>query len=461
MLAGDIVRTFRLEKRVACTTPLVMQGKCQCQASSVECSDLRTIVPQSNPTRIFRLVVRDSNLVLNSNSFTNWNLTDVRLENCNLTDSSFNPNTFNSLADELRTLSLPNNGITKLPTALSKLTRLISLDVSDNPIDDQHFDENIMRDIGDTLQNFTFGGSALHKWPVALKHLPNLQELILTSGDISILPPRAFHGFEGTLYRLTIAHTNLRSVPLAIARLRYLQELHFDHNTNVGDYGVRIPIISGLLPYLYQMSLKDDNITEFPEVLKSFQKLSVLNMDENDLKFVSDKSASAVTHISDLSLKNSGITRVPGAIQDITNLNVLDLSNNSIHAIETNDLKECTELFILKLSHNPILYISDDAFANQTKLRRLEMRNVLLKKVPCAIEAMLRHHRLGHVIIDLSGNQIECNCGLRWLYQIINDGISASFNLVGNCDTINSSIQDYVKKQLSSCPAGVDCNDSI
>jgi hypothetical protein len=49
------------------------------------------------------------------------------------------------------------------------------------------------------------------------------------------------------------------------------------------------------------MSLKDDNITEFPGILKSFLHLNVLNMDENDLKFVSDKSASAATHISDLS----------------------------------------------------------------------------------------------------------------------------------------------------------------
>jgi len=95
------------------------------------------------------------------------------------------------------------------------------------------------------------------------------------------------------------------------------------------------------------------------------------------------------------------------------------------------------------------------------KLRRQEMRNVLLKKVPCAIEAMLRHHRLDHVIIDLSGNQIECNCGLRWLYHIIDDGISASFNLVDNCDTLNSSIQKYVSTQISSCPVGVDCSDSI
>jgi hypothetical protein len=66
----------------------------------------------------------------------------------------------------------------------------MNLDVSNNPIDDQHFDENILRDIGDTLLNLTFGGNALHKWPTTLKHLQKLQELILTSGDISIMPPR-------------------------------------------------------------------------------------------------------------------------------------------------------------------------------------------------------------------------------------------------------------------------------
>jgi hypothetical protein len=67
-------------------------------------------------------------------------------------------------------------------------------------------------------------------------------------------------------------------MPLAISTLRYLQELHFDHNTHVGDYGVRVPLLRGFLLYLNQLSLKDDNITTFPEVLKSFDRLEIVNI---------------------------------------------------------------------------------------------------------------------------------------------------------------------------------------
>jgi Leucine-rich repeat (LRR) protein len=460
-----IVLATVIQKRDACTLPPAMQGKCHCQHSTIKCLDLSTIVPQSTQSTYYRLEVKDSGLVLNANSFNNWILTEVVLDNCNLTDSSFSNDTFNGLESDLRTVSLANNNITRLPNALSKFTKLEHLDVSGNPINEHNFDENILREIGDHLLTFSFGtaigGKELTKWPTTLKHLQRLQELTLTAGNINVMSSRAFHGYEGTLLRLTIAHTNLRSMPLAISRLRYLQELHFDHNTNVGDYGVRVPLLRGFLLYLNQLSLKDDNITTFPEVLKSFDRLEIVNMDENNMKFVSDKSAMAVTQISSLSLQNSGITRVPGAIQDITLLNVLDLSNNSIHAIETHDFRESSQLLTMKLDNNPILYISDQALSGLINLRKLEMRNVLLKRVPCAIEAMIRNHHPGFILINLSENKLECNCGLKWLYDLKNDikTQSKSFKLIGNCDTINSSIDDYIDKQLHVCPPGVACSD--
>lgn len=455
------------QKRDACTIPPSMQGKCQCQHSTIKCLDLSTIVPQSTPSTYYRLEVKDSDLVLHTNSFNKWILTEVVLDNCNLTDSSFSNDTFNGLENVLRTVSLANNNITRLPNALSKFAKLEHLDVSGNPINEHSFGEDILRDIGDHLLTFSFGtaigGKELTKWPTTLKHLQRLQELTLTAGNINIISSRAFHGYEGTLLRLTIAHTNLRSMPLAISRLRFLQELHFDHNTNVGDYGVRVPLLRGFLLYLNELSLKDDNITTFPEVLKSFDRLEIVNLDENNMKFVSDKSANAVTQISSLSLQNSGITRVPGAIQDITLLNVLDLSNNRIHAIETHDFRKSSELLTIKLNNNPILYISDQALSSLIKLRKLEMKNVQLKRVPCAIEAMIRNHRYGFVLINLSGNKLECNCGLKWLYDLKNDikNQSKSFKVIGNCDTIESSIEEYLDQQLHLCPPGVACSDSI
>ncbi|VDI66928.1 uncharacterized protein LOC143066926 [Mytilus galloprovincialis] len=451
--------------RATCSLPGAMQGKCQCQGNIVKCEDLDYIATQTGGSAFLRLEVRNSNLSINASSFNSWGLTEILLENCQLTDSSFPPGDFHGLENSLRLLSLKDNELTRLPKFLSKFTNIETLDVSGNPIPHYNFNEDILRDIGDSLLSFSFGtkigGTELSQWPLTLKHLVKLQEIILTAADITIMPTNSFHGFEGTLLRLTLANTKLRSVPLAISRLRYLQDLHFDHNQNVGDYGVRIPLIKGFLPFLNQMSLKDDNITTFPEVLQSFDRLDQLNMDENNLKFVSDKSAKAVTQITSLSLQHSGITRIPGAIQDITYLNILDLSNNSIHAIETNDLKESAELLTLKLNNNPILYISDKAFVNQTKLRRLELKGIAIKRVPCALEAMIRRHQPGYVIVDLSNNKIECNCGLKWLFDVKNDRHTRTrFRIVGNCDTVDKTIQDYLDSDLATCPNGINCTDS-
>lgn len=455
----------KIQKRAVCTVPPVMQGKCQCQANIVQCSDLDVIVPLTGGLTTTRLEISNSNLTIPPNAFQGWGLKQLILDNCNLTDSKLNADSFKGIEDKLLLLNIANNELTKLPEALSKMTFLGTLDVSGNPIDQYSFSEDILRDIGDTLISFTLGtkigGTELTQWPTTLKHLTKLEELILTASAISIMPINAFHGFQGTLLRLKIAHTQLRSVPLAISRLRYLQELHIDHNIQIGDYGLRIPIIRGFLPFLNQISLIDDNITTFPEVLAGFEKLDQLIMDQNNLKFVSDKSAQSVSTIASLSLKNSGITRIPGAIQDITNLNILDLSNNSIHAIETNDLVDSKELYTLKMNNNPILYISDKAFKEQTKLRRLELKGVEIRSIPCAIESLLRNHGRGFLIIDLSDNTIECNCGLKWLFDIKNDRtIQTRFRVVGTCASVAFSLQDYIDSQLATCPSGINCADA-
>jgi len=151
-----------IQKRDACTLPPAVQGKCHCQHSTIKCLDLSTIVSQSTPSTYYRLEVKDSDLVLNTNSFNNWILTEVVLDTCNLTDSSFSIDTFNGLESDLRTVSLANNNITRLPNALSKLIKLEYLDVSGNPINEHSFGEDILRDIGDHLLTFSFGTAIGH-----------------------------------------------------------------------------------------------------------------------------------------------------------------------------------------------------------------------------------------------------------------------------------------------------------
>ena len=335
-----------------------------------------------------------------------------------------------------------------------------------NPIPPQNFDEDVLRQIGDTILSFRFGSNIINTWPRTLTHLPRLQQLDVTAGNFSLMPNEAFHGFEGTLKELTINNTRLTSVPLAVARVRYLETFNFNDNHNVGDYGMHIPIVPGLMPYLFNVSLKDDNITEFPLVLGAFNKLTNLVMDRNNLKFVSDQSASAARKITRLSLRNSGITRIPGALQNITDLESLDLSYNNIHSIERKDLQFLSHLKTLKLNNNPIIYVSGDTFIHNGRLTNLELRHSNLTRVPCAIKRMITVSSpdplaTRSLLVDLSNNAVECNCGLQWIHETLNNNPQTSLQVLGDCSTIVKSVQDYIVEDLPDCPTGAVCYQLI
>ena len=390
------------------------------------------------------------------------------MRNCSL--FSINAHAFQNIHQDLKHLDLSDNHLSVLPDALKDLDKIESLDISENNIADQFFTEDVLRTIGSTLTKLTFGSSPeIAVWPHTLKHLQSLQELNVTRADIQFLPEEAFHGFEGTLLKLTIEHTLLRSVPLAVARLRYLKSFDFNHNVYIGDYGVNVPIIPGLMPYLSNISLQDDRLTAFPQIMKAFQKLKTVEMSLNDLKFVSDIAANFVSQIQHLSMRNSNITRVPAALEDIKALITLDLSDNKIHSIDRKDIQILPHIKDLNFNNNPILYISDGAFDKNYQLEVLELRNTSLTKVPCALESLLENiSRRGQrrnfgFTIDLRDDKIECTCELKWLDDLITPYLRnhtmSKLNILGECDTIISSIQDYMNKAngVKTCPSTGRC----
>ncbi|KAK3094488.1 hypothetical protein FSP39_002379 [Pinctada imbricata] len=381
-----------LERRSICQAPIVRgTGHCSCEDDELQCNDLSQPPTFSSAVHYQQVIVIDSNLrSLGPNAFPSLNTSKLVLHNCSL--QSIDNHAFRNLAQDLKSLVMSKNHLVILPDALKDLSKLEELDISDNNIPDDQFNEDVLRTLGYTLKKLTFGSSPeIANWPHILRHLTVLQELNVTRADIEFLPETAFQGFEGTLLKLTIKHTLLRSVPLAVARLKYLEAFNFDDNLYVGDYGVNVPIISGIMPYLTNISLTDDSLTTFPEVLKAFQKLKAVEMSLNDLKFVSDIAADAVKQVKYLSLRNSNITRVPAALDDITSLIELDLSDNKIHSIDRKDIQILPEVRDLKFNNNPILYISDGSFDYNYHLETLELRNTKLKKVPCAIESLLEN----------------------------------------------------------------------
>jgi Leucine-rich repeat (LRR) protein len=363
----------------------------------------------------------------------------------------------------LKKLDLSKNFLSVLPRALQDLDVLESLDVSDNSIGDQNFTEEILRKIGATLTSFTFGSYDVINWPRTLKHLQMLQNLNVTRAAFQFMPQDAFYGFDGTLLTLSLSNTGLTSLPLAVARLDYLQSFNFDHNTGVGDFGMNVPLLRGIMNYLTNVSLKQDSLKTFPDVLSVFRNLKSVSMDLNILRIVSDNAAESVKQIENLSMRNSNISRIPQALADITSLKSLDLSGNLIHSVDVHDVQILRSVKEIKLNDNPILFISNHAFDHNGNLERLELRNTGLKEVPCALKHAIENltsvkHRFP-LTVDLSNNEIQCTCELKWLSDTLDSHRSnVTFDILGDCETIVMSISDYLKSNsLVSCPSANIC----
>ena len=391
-------------------------------------------------------------------TFKNLEVDQLILSGNKFRDGDLPANTFGGL--KVKDLDISNNSLNHFPLSLLALQNLEGLDISDNEMDSYNQDSKVLRELGKTLLRFSFGHDNFDHWPSSiLRHFPKLQELNVTRAQMSLMPVDAFYGFSGTLRKLTIQNTLLRSVPLAISQLDYLRELHFDSNHYVGDYGMNVPLSKEFLTHLALISLQGDNITTFPNVLGQFQNLSSVIMDKNNLRFVSDKSAIAVQNITSLSLIHSGITRIPGAIQDINNLQSIDLSQNNIHSIEREDLRNSTKLETIKLNNNPLMYISVDAFYNLSNIQNIELRNTNLTAIPCSLKYLcLESH---DITIDLTGNKIDCTCSLKWLYDWSTSVSNHQFTILGECETITSSIDNYLKTDVASCKNSDLCGRSL
>eukprot|EP00105_Crassostrea_gigas_P027233 XP_011448488.1 PREDICTED: leucine-rich repeat-containing protein 40 [Crassostrea gigas] len=465
LLYGTVDSGLISEKRASCNPPIFHDGTCSCENKVVTCTG-QSQVPVFSSSESYKTVnIVGGNFrtaITFGSPFANLQTEELVLKNMGIV--SIPDDAFLPLRSVLKKLDLSNNFLTTLPLALKNLDVLESLDVSNNVIDDRNFSETVLRKLGATLTSLTFGSLDINNWPSTLKHLQMLQNLNITKAAVRFMPQDAFYGFSGTLLTLSLENTAVNSVPLAVSKLTFLQSFNFDHNENVGDYGMNVPLRPGMMNYLTNISLQDDSLKTFPSALKAFNNLKSVSMDENMLEFVSDNAAEAVSQIENLSMRNSSISRIPQALSNITSLKSLDLSDNRIHSIDIEDVRILHSVKEIKLNNNPILYISNHAFDSTKNLERLELKNTNLKQVPCAlkfaIESLTRVKHSFPLTVDLSDNKIECTCELKWLSEtLFAHRNHILWTVLGNCETIVSSIDSYLKSvTLGDCPPSNICN---
>lgn len=172
-----------------------------------------------------------------------------------------------------------------------------------------------------------------------------------------------------SLNLLTICDTKLDEIPPEIASLSNLQNLLLYRNCiskfprietleklKVLDLSFNtltsVPDEINQLPNLSTINLSNNALEAFPALSKT-SKLIVLNLGGNMLTRFPELNHEELPFLSDLDLKNNRITEIPDSIQNIQTLKVLNLEKNQIKVLPK-ALSSLPKLKDLFLKENPI-----------------------------------------------------------------------------------------------------------
>jgi len=425
--------------------------ECSCSQHIIECHDrhLTSIPDWARDFYYTELHLQNNNISeIHDDAFRNLNnISIIQIDHNQV--HTVGLKAFRGLERTLNEIDISYNNLDVFPPALGDLLFIQKIDASFNPLNYDSFDDTTMYNIGDTLRDFTFGSRDLEQWPQALRHLQDLSFLNVTGGSFLTLPPDAFHGFEGTLKTLSMQNTAMIAIPFAFSKLRFLDHLYFDHNHAIGDSGILITSLSNrALNHLEVVSLTDDNLTVFPSLLQFLPNVNTLILDSNRLAFVSEASVEVAkgTGITNLSMKNCSLARVPGALSKLTNLTSLNLANNQIRSFENSDFENMRNLQNLTITGNPLEFIGNGTFRDLTNLRVLDILESNIHTMPEAIRFLTNLTTL-----KLPINKIECTCNIAWLKQFM-EVCNRQLKIEGSCETIESTIEDFLKIHIPHCP---------
>ncbi|XP_054761588.2 toll-like receptor 7 [Lytechinus pictus] len=116
-----------------------------------------------------------------------------------------------------------------------------------------------------------------------------------------------------------------------------------------------------------------------------------------------------------LSLRSSSIPSIPSkAFSELESLKDLDLSGNYIKKLQPDSLKGLWKLKTVDLSANNLVYLDKDMFSNNPNLSRLILSQ---NQLTFFTQSTFDPIRSSLLYIDISQNQITCNCDLSWLVR--------------------------------------------
>ncbi|KAJ6881179.1 hypothetical protein NC651_027898 [Populus alba x Populus x berolinensis] len=256
------------------------------------------------------------------------------LQKLDLSDNDFNFSHISSRFGQFSNLTLLNLNYSvfagQVPSEISHLSKLVSLDLSDN--DDP------------SLEPISFDK--------IVRNLTNLRELDLSSVNISLVVPSSLTNLSSSFSSLSLGNCGLQGkFPGNIFLLPNLKSLDLSNNEGlIGSFPS-----SNLSNVLSHLSLSNTIISVYLENdlisnLKSLEYMSLRNCNiiRLDLALLGN-----LTRLTSLDLSNNNLSgQIPLSLENLVNLSYLDLSNNQLAGPIYSQLNNLSNLESLYLSNN-------------------------------------------------------------------------------------------------------------
>ncbi|XP_060583870.1 carboxypeptidase N subunit 2-like [Ruditapes philippinarum] len=417
---------------------------CSCADDFICSNRSLQMVPWIPKTRRCKISLNDNHLTnIEAGIFKNQSTSQV----CNL---NFDSNEIQTIADGafdwIRNASitfyLRQNNLSSIPKAFENLSQLRALYLNENPL--MHLSSQTMISIGRSLMTFTFDMGYFQSWPHELRYLRSLATLKIGYIPFYVLPQNAFHGFESTLVSLEIHNSRLEEIPRALCIFNSLQYLNFSSNHNLNR--MTSQVTSHCTHNSFQVSFfyfDDNNMEIFPD-LSLFHNVYSMTANKNGFLVMNGDFLTSLNFtIYSLDLNRNNFTRIPYAVNEFRSLAQLNMAYNSITSVAEPDVSKLTDLNVLDLKGNPILYISKESFINNLKLNVLDLSETRLSQIPVAVMTLSNLVQLG-----LDNTPVDCTCDLAYLKSW---NKTNTISDTSHCYLSTEKTRDFLEQSLIHC----------
>lgn len=216
-----------------------------------------------------------------------------------------------------------------------------------------------------------------------------LQHLILSSNNISLISPMAFKGLR-RLKALKLLDNKLVELPPEVFDdMVQLQQLIIENNRLKSIEENLFDKLAGL----EELFLNKNQLTALPTgVLKKLARLKVLNLSRNCLAALPRNIFSALTRLEKLMLYFNRLSSIEsGMFDSLKELLELFLHSNNIQSIAPDAFHCLQKLRILTLSRNKLEVLPSGLFLHLHDLSKLTLYKNPLKYLPEVLFGEMRH----------------------------------------------------------------------